>query len=340
MVLADPRTQLKQAYDLIKAGQKPEAFAMLNSLIEQYPTSHEGWWLIANAAPTPEMAKDACQRVLAIRPDYAPAKLMMADQQLIDAFHLLEQGNKPEARELIQQVLDQQPNNIRAWWAMANAAPSRIDSVMALQRLLAIAPDHEAARQMMIELQQQSAKGLAEKQRIKDTKPKERKSRVWVIFLLIGLIGMMIGGGYVAINVTGNTFGLPVGQFFSARYGLGPLGEKPVARAGTIIAGATHDYVFYGRINTHVLMLLSFPVLKSDPGKAIKILGPDNHPIPVETSSTLSLPGAYDVSLPTTGNYTIHITGMTNIAQGPYQLELVAVPDIQDFNGFNPVGQP
>jgi hypothetical protein len=74
---------------------------------------------------------------------------------------------------------------------------------------------------------------------------------------------------------------------------------------------------------------------KSDPAKAIKILDPDSHALEVDKSSTLSMSGAYDVTLPATGNYTLRITGMSGVAQGPYQLEMVAEADVQDFNGFN-----
>ena len=339
-MLDDPREQLKQAYTLIKAGQKPQAFAMLNSLVEQQPTNAEGWWLVANAAPTPKVAIDACQRVLALKPDYAPAIKMLADQNLLEALNLIEQKKKPEARALIQSVLDKQPDNIRAQWAMANAAHSQVDAVMALQKILVIEPDHTAARQMLMELQQQSAKGIAEKRKLKDARPPQRKTRWWMVFALLGIIGLTIGGGYFAINLTGNTFGLPVGQLFSAKYSLGRLGDKPLSKAGMIIAGATHDYQFYGRINTHVLLLVMFPVLKSDPTKAIKIIGPNNHPLDVSQSSTLSMPGAYDITLPTTGSFTIRITGTKDIAQGPYQLQLVAVPDMQDLHGFGDVTQP
>src|SRR5258708_17967191 len=151
-----------------------------------------------------------------------------------------------------------------------------------------------------------------------------------MVFALLGIIGLTIGGGYFAINLTGNTFGLPVGQLFSAKYSLGSLGEKPLSKGGMIIAGATHDYQFYGRINTRVLLLVMFPVLKSDPTKAIKIIGPNNHPLDVSQSSTLSMPGAYDITLPTTVNFTIRISVTKCIAHGSYQLLIASVPSIQD----------
>ena len=339
-MLEDPRAQLKQAYTLIKAGQKSEAFALLKALTEQQPNDADGWWLTANAAPTPAEAIEACQRVLAINPDYPAAVKMLADQSLLEAVNLIDQQKKPAARALIQPVLDRQPNNIRAQWAMANAAHSQVDAVAALHRILAIEPEHTAAREMLMDLQQQAAQGIADKRRIQDTKPKERKTRWWVVFLLLGIIGMTIGGGYLTMNFTGTNFGLPIGQLFSAKYSLGSLGDKPVAKAGSIISGATHDYGFYGRFNTHVLMLIAFPMLKSDPTKAIKVIGPDNHPVDIAKSETLSLPGAYEFSLPTTGTFTVRITGTKDIAQGPYQLEMVAVPDMSDMRGFGDFGQP
>src|SRR5262245_22598226 len=129
-MLDDPRSQFKQAYSLIKSGQKPEAFEMLKPLIKQQPDDAEGWWLIANAAPTPQIAAQACERVLALKPDYTPAIQLLSQHRLLEAQDLLEQKKKPEARDVLQTVLDRQPDNSHAWLMMASAAPTHIDAVL------------------------------------------------------------------------------------------------------------------------------------------------------------------------------------------------------------------
>jgi hypothetical protein len=339
-MLDDPRAQLQNAYTLIKAGQKSQAFEMLKPLVKQQPDDAEGWWLVANTAPTPQIAAQACERVLALKPDYMPAVQMLSEHRLVESRNLLDQNKKLEARDLLQTVLDRQPDNAHAWLLMASAAPSQIDAVLTLQKFLAIEPENTMARQLLMDLQNRSAKDLGVKHKIKEAKPKERKTRWWAVFALLGIIGLVIGGGYFAINITGNNLGIPIGSLFNTRVNLGSLGDKTLAKTGTLIVGAKHDYTFYGRFNTHVLIMVAFPILKADPTPAITILGPDSKPLKLTQSTFMSMGGQYDITLPTTGYFTIRITGIADIAQGPYQLYVVAVPDDMNFSNFGNMTQP
>lgn len=339
-MLDDPRAQIQNAYTLIKAGEKSQAFEMLKPLVKQQPDDAEGWWLIANSAPTPQIAAQACERVLALKPDYMPAVQMLSEYRLVESRNLLDQNKKVEARDLLQRVLDRQPNDAHAWMLMASAAPSQIDAVLTLQKFLIIEPDNTMARQLLVDLQNRSAKDLGDKHKIKDGKPKERKTRWWAVFALLGIIGLVIGSGYFAMNITGTTLGLPVGSLFNSRVNLGSLGEKTLSKTGTLIVGAKHDYTFYGRFNTHVLIMVAFPVLKADPTSAITILGPDNKTLKLTQSTFMSMGGQYDIALPTTGYFTVRITGTEGIAQGPYQLYIVALPDDMKFSDFKSLTQP
>src|SRR4051812_14597924 len=96
-VTADTRTQLEQAYKLIKAGQKAQALQLLTPVLQTQPDIPEAWWLAANAAPSDQDAVLACERVLVLKPDYYPAQQMLTEQKLKQVAALLEQYDKAGA---------------------------------------------------------------------------------------------------------------------------------------------------------------------------------------------------------------------------------------------------
>lgn len=71
------KAQLRQAYTLIKAERKAEAYEILTPLIAGHPDLIDAWWLAAFAAPTPRHAAFACQKVLALNPAHWPAKQLL-----------------------------------------------------------------------------------------------------------------------------------------------------------------------------------------------------------------------------------------------------------------------
>lgn len=75
------KAQLRQAYALIKDGQKVEAFDLIRPVLAQQPDNVDAWWLAVYAAPGPREAAFACQKVLTLKPDHWPAQQMLAEQQ-------------------------------------------------------------------------------------------------------------------------------------------------------------------------------------------------------------------------------------------------------------------
>jgi tetratricopeptide (TPR) repeat protein len=338
-MIPDTGPQYQQAYSLIKTGDKPQAYALLKSLVKDQPDSPEGWWLLANSAPDSELAVEACERVLALNPDYGPALNLFVKEQLKRATALLEAKHRPLARTIIQTVLDVQPNNVYGLWLMANSAPSQIDSVLALRQLLAIEPDNVLALQMLDDVQAQAADLMSQKYKNFDKVRRQRKPRWWMLFAAVSVILLVLGGGYVSANLLGTTLGLPVGAFFNARSALGSLGEQPLQAAGTLVVGSTHDYTFYARANTEVLLLINFPTLKSAANKAIKVLGPDSKPLDLGKGSGANSAGVmngaqFDFFLPASGTYTLRLTGTAGIAQGPYQFFLGASLNSNDLSNY------
>jgi hypothetical protein len=77
---ADPtRQQLQRAYELIRAGKKAEAEAILLPILKADEDNANAWWLLANALNTPTEIREALENVLRLRPGDAKAQKMLDD---------------------------------------------------------------------------------------------------------------------------------------------------------------------------------------------------------------------------------------------------------------------
>jgi hypothetical protein len=76
----------------------------------------------------------------------------MANRELQNAYKLMEQGQKKEAAALVREVLQTDKNNPDAWWLMAMLLEDEDKKVRALERVLSIKPDHQAARAKLVQL--------------------------------------------------------------------------------------------------------------------------------------------------------------------------------------------
>lgn len=74
---AQHKAQLKEAYALIKAERRAEAYELIAPVLAQQPDYVDAWWLAAHAAPNLRAAVAACQKVLTLKPDHRPARLML-----------------------------------------------------------------------------------------------------------------------------------------------------------------------------------------------------------------------------------------------------------------------
>ncbi|MBO9309209.1 MAG: hypothetical protein J7551_05440 [Chloroflexi bacterium] len=97
---AQYKVQLKEAYALIKAERRAEAYELIAPILAQQPDYVDAWWLAAHSAPTLRAAMLACQKVLALKPDHAPAKLMLEELSrratIEERARMLEQPRRPK----------------------------------------------------------------------------------------------------------------------------------------------------------------------------------------------------------------------------------------------------
>ncbi|GEM_PF-935654 len=70
-------------------------------------------------------------------------------QQLQQALELIKNGQREQARALLDSVVRVDPNNADAWWIMATAVTSPAEMRDALQNVLRIRPDYPNAQQML-----------------------------------------------------------------------------------------------------------------------------------------------------------------------------------------------
>jgi len=93
---ADPI--LNQVVQAIKSGDKATARSLIASYLKTNPKSAPAWYLAANALEDKAKQIDALQRLLAIAPDYQPAKRMLAKLHSPDELETLLSHTPPLKR--------------------------------------------------------------------------------------------------------------------------------------------------------------------------------------------------------------------------------------------------
>ena len=64
-------------------------------------------------------------------------------------------GRDPRARDLLLQVLEQEPSNVRAWLWLSGVVDTPGEKELCLEQVISIDPDHSAARRGLVFLWEQ-----------------------------------------------------------------------------------------------------------------------------------------------------------------------------------------
>lgn len=86
----------------------------------------------------------------------------MINQQLDKAFNLVKEGEKRQAIIIIKEILKQEPENVSAWWLMANALSDEDEKINCLERVLVLDPSHQKAQKLMDKLNPDLTPSIAE----------------------------------------------------------------------------------------------------------------------------------------------------------------------------------
>jgi hypothetical protein len=90
----------------------------------------------------------------------------MSSELLQQAYRLIREGNKPEAVRLLTPIVRAEPLNADAWWLLANALDNPDQKRKALEQVLKLRPNDDAAQRMYDRLQPTSSAPL-KKQTVK-----------------------------------------------------------------------------------------------------------------------------------------------------------------------------
>lgn len=84
----------------------------------------------------------------------------MSDRQdwVQEGIAALRAGDRREARRLLGRAVNENPNNVAAWWFLAAALEDPEQKIYALRQVLRLRPDHEEARQFLSRLERRVAR--------------------------------------------------------------------------------------------------------------------------------------------------------------------------------------
>lgn len=78
--------------------------------------------------------------------------MRMSDELLKAGVKALRSGDKREARRLFGQLVNDEPDDVAAWWYLAATLDDGEQKVHCLRQVLRLRPDHEEAQQMLTKL--------------------------------------------------------------------------------------------------------------------------------------------------------------------------------------------
>src|SRR3990172_3629225 len=73
MAKMPPSSELVQAYDMLKAGQRQAAGHLLKGYLNDHPRDTDGWWLMAHTMSKSENMRKCLERVVTLDPNHAKA---------------------------------------------------------------------------------------------------------------------------------------------------------------------------------------------------------------------------------------------------------------------------
>ncbi len=325
----DLHVEFGKASTFLKSGKKAEALAVLKPILAEQPDNVEAWWIVAHAAPTPDATVYACQKVLALRPDYTPARKTLTETQLKQAENLLKEMQTTEAITILKPILAEQPENVEALWLMARAVPTSAEAIALCQKILELKPDHEQAQRMIASRQQILA--VADARKREKSRKLAPRSRPWVVFLLVGFIGILGGGFLIARSITGQSLGLQL-EPKKSRASLGEVrpDTAPPAQLDVLPIDGLREYEFDAQDDTLFMAMVVFPAVSGNPGKAVKLLNASGKVIATGENSGMSANKMAVVQATLSqGHYVLQLKGMSGIAEGAFnvQMRVESMPD-------------
>lgn len=153
------QTWLREGIAAAKAGQMAEAQTWLARAVAADPTNVPAWLWLSGAVSDANARVECLMQALDHNPDHPHLQkaLEMARQRQIqtwmqEALQAEVAGDRLRARELLLQVVAADETNVAAWWELGQVVEAPEDQEICLENVLALEPDHAAARQALADI--------------------------------------------------------------------------------------------------------------------------------------------------------------------------------------------
>ena len=213
------RFALKEAENLLKAGDVKAAQSLLVSTLQSNPNLEEGWFLLSFTCQKPDQKRYTLNLALQINPNFREAQqelrtiekleaqpnIAVGDidsddkPSISEAETLIADGNLEATQKVLRDFLGAHPDESQGWYLLSFAEPTWRGQINVLRHSLRIEPGFTAAKTRLAELQQinvasQKAKpALTPSQQTISPKPKKATSSLW------GLTGYMLHRGFIIL---------------------------------------------------------------------------------------------------------------------------------------------
>ncbi|KAB2903790.1 MAG: hypothetical protein F9K27_11720 [Anaerolineae bacterium] len=199
-----------------------------------------------------------------------------------EVYRLIKIKDFVTARPILAEILREDKNNIDAWWLAVFAAESDKDKHIALNKVLALKPDHAAAKEMLYRLNRQTATLTPPTipQKLRTTSIQKKSSPLSYLLGLLGIVGFLFTAVAVYDAITGkNILGFlakdkeALGWVEADSIGIAeeevpedkriPIVQDETAELneiqnGTLFRGEAHAYNIRGRPNDTLLIVIVF----------------------------------------------------------------------------------
>jgi hypothetical protein len=269
---------------------------------------------------------------------------MTSSNPLAEAYELIKEGRKAEARAIIDEVLDRDSDNADAWWLLAATLDEPARQREALRRVLDLRPGDERARRQLERLDADDddlfsasadgpvkARGSSTPRPVTVQRSSNSGNRTLIIVLaVIGGLIVVTCLGCLAVTTFGTAmFGETIGQFVEEGLDILTIPDNAVDQ-GTIEYGQTltdeissedeaHAYTFTGSAGDRVRIV-------SDTSESIApfvlLYGPDEMLVDGSQSQTDTRTNTVNIALRDDGRHTIVVRPLFGLGVAPYELRL------------------
>jgi tetratricopeptide (TPR) repeat protein len=144
---------LRAGITAAKSGQRERARDLLMRVVEQDEENVSAWLWLSGVVDSLDDREVCLENVLALDPDHGMARkgLAMVHKQRVDSLlregiAAAKSGQRERARDTLMRVVEQDEENVSAWLWLSGVMDGLDDREVCLENVLALDPNHEAAR--------------------------------------------------------------------------------------------------------------------------------------------------------------------------------------------------